>query len=75
MKFNHKYLELSVCRPESWIVADFGCGEARLAQTIPNHVHSFDLVAANDKVTACDMAKVPLTPKAVDVVLIFAMSF
>ena len=26
-------------------VADFGCGEARLARSVPNSVHSFDLVA------------------------------
>ncbi len=50
------------------MIADFGCGEAQIANTIPNKVHSFDLVAANDKVTACDMASVPLATKAVDVV-------
>ena len=54
--------------PQNWVIADFGCGEARIAHTIPNKVHSFDLVAANDKVTACDMACVPLVAKAVDVV-------
>lgn len=50
------------------MVADFGCGEAQMAQTIPNQVHSFDLVAANDRVIACDMASVPLAMKVVDVV-------
>ena len=50
------------------MIADFGCGEAQIAHTISNKVHSFDLVAANDKVTACDMACVPLATKAVDVV-------
>lgn len=62
-------------RPKSLIVADFGCGEARLSQTIPNLVYSFDLVAANDKVTACDMSNVPLSAKVVDVVLYFAIMF
>ncbi len=40
-------------------VADFGCGEARLARVLPETmtVHSFDLVALNDRVTECDMAQ------------------
>lgn len=40
------------------MVADFGCGEAVIAQSIANKVHSFDLVARNTFVTACNMAKV-----------------
>lgn len=40
------------------MVADFGCGEAVIAQSIANKVHSFDLVARNKFVTACNMAKV-----------------
>ena len=40
------------------MVVDFGCGEAVIAQSISNKVHSFDLVAKNEFVTACDMAKV-----------------
>lgn len=47
----------------SLVVADFGCGDAVLAQSLASKgggftVHSFDLVAKNDLVTACDMAKV-----------------
>jgi len=38
------------------VVADFGCGEAKIARSVPNVVHSFDLVALNEHVTACDMA-------------------
>jgi hypothetical protein len=53
------------------VIADFGCGEAKIAHTICNEVHSFDFVAANDKVIACDMACVPLGAKAVDVVFQF----
>ena len=53
--------------PKTAVIADFGCGEARLAESLPNRVHSFDLVAANDSVTACDMAKVPLESASVDV--------
>ena len=59
--------------PKGSIIADFGCGEARLAQTVPQTVHSFDLVAANDHVTACDMAHTPLSTGAVDV-CIFCLS-
>ena len=40
------------------MVADFGCGEALIAQSITNKVYSFDLVAKNKFVTACNMAKV-----------------
>lgn len=49
------------------VIADFGCGEARLARSVENKVHSFDLVAANETVTACDMAYVPLEDNTVDV--------
>jgi hypothetical protein len=35
-----------------------GCGEAKISQSVPNKVFSIDLVAFNDLVTACDMAKV-----------------
>lgn len=59
--------------PSSYVIADFGCGEARLAQSVPNTVHSFDLIAANDSVVACDMANVPLSNGCVDV-CIFCLS-
>jgi ribosomal RNA-processing protein 8 len=57
------------------VVADMGCGEARLAASVPssNVVHSFDLVAANETVTACDMAAVPLPDASVDIV-VFCLS-
>ena len=59
--------------PSNTTIADFGCGEARLAQSIPHTVHSFDLVAANERVTACDMAHTPLMAGSVDV-CIFCLS-
>ncbi len=59
--------------PSSLVIADFGCGEAKLAQSVPHTVHSFDLVAANDHVTACDMANVPLPDSCVDV-CVFCLS-
>lgn len=52
-------------------IADFGCGAARLAASAVKHtVHSFDLVAANERVTACDIANVPLEDSCVDVVVL-----
>lgn len=59
--------------PSDSIIADFGCGEAMLANSVPHTVHSFDLVAANDRVTACDMAHVPLPSSSVDLV-VFCLS-
>uniref|UniRef100_A0A1B6F6M9 Ribosomal RNA-processing protein 8 n=1 Tax=Cuerna arida TaxID=1464854 RepID=A0A1B6F6M9_9HEMI len=55
------------------VVADFGCGEARLAQQLPCTVHSLDLVALNERVTVCDMAHTPLADSSVDVV-VFCLS-
>lgn len=60
-------------RPPSLLVADFGCGDALLARSVRNKVHSFDLVALNDHVTVCDIAKVPLLDGSVDVV-VFCLS-
>ncbi|XP_068701832.1 uncharacterized protein [Montipora foliosa] len=60
-------------RASSDVIADFGCGEAVIAQSVKNKVHSFDLVAKNELVTACNMAKVPLKPASVDVV-VFCLS-
>lgn len=44
--------------PKKLVVADFGCGEGRLAKSVPHKVHSFDLVAAHDHIVACDIANV-----------------
>ena len=55
------------------VVADFGCGEARLAQSVSNKVHSFDLVACNHRVTECNIANVPLKDNTVDVA-VFCLS-
>ncbi len=63
-----KFLAFPVpTRSKELVVADFGCGEARLSQSVANTVHSFDLVAANERVQACDMADVPLADRSVDV--------
>ncbi|KAG6584570.1 Ribosomal RNA-processing protein [Phytophthora cinnamomi] len=49
------------------VVADFGCGDARLAESVPNKVHSFDLVSRKSHVTACNIADVPLKDSTVDI--------
>lgn len=54
--------------PATAVVADMGCGEARLsAEARQATVHSFDLVAANERVVACDIADLPLEHASVDV--------
>lgn len=57
------------------VVGDFGCGEAIIAERVgPKHdVRSFDHVAVNPNVTACDIAAVPLDDKALDVA-VFCLS-
>lgn len=60
-------------KPLNFVIADFGCGDAKLAKSLLNVVHSFDLVAMNEHVVACDMAKVPLENRTVDVV-VFCLS-
>ncbi|XP_011871561.1 PREDICTED: ribosomal RNA-processing protein 8-like [Vollenhovia emeryi] len=59
--------------PTDNVIADFGCGEARLAACVPHTVHSFDFVALNDRVKACDMAHTPLLMNSVHVV-VFCLS-
>ena len=49
------------------VVADFGCGEGRLAKSIPQKTYSLDLVAHRPDIIAGDMAKTPLQTKSVDV--------
>ncbi|XP_072390956.1 uncharacterized protein [Diabrotica undecimpunctata] len=53
--------------PRTHVVADFGCGDARLSKSVIQKVHSFDLVAVDESVVACDMANVPLENNSVDV--------
>ena len=61
-------------RLESIHIADFGCGEARLARCMPSmKVTSLDLVAMSPNVTACDMANSPLNAGSMDIV-VFCLS-
>lgn len=56
------------------VIGDFGCGEARIAQSFPDRkVHSFDLVAGNSFITPCNIAKVPLKDDSLDI-SIFCLS-
>lgn len=43
------------------------CLCATAPASVPNVVHSFDLVAANERVTACDVSHVPLADQTVDI--------
>ena len=58
-----------------YCIGDFGCGEALLANAVgdKHKVYSFDHVAINERVTACDLASLPLADKTLDVA-IFCLS-
>ncbi|XP_050985030.1 ribosomal RNA-processing protein 8 [Labeo rohita] len=60
-------------KPASLVVADFGCGDCKIARSVKNKVHSFDLAPVCDLATACDMAKVPLRDSTVDIA-VFCLS-
>lgn len=54
--------------PKEAVIGDFGCGDARLALELSKRkVHSFDLVKINERVTACNLAHVPLPNASLDV--------
>ncbi|KAM7267439.1 hypothetical protein ACFE04_009605 [Oxalis oulophora] len=57
----------------SLVVADFGCGDGRLAKNVKNKVHSFDLVSRDPSIIACDMSNTPLDTSSVDVA-VFCLS-
>jgi hypothetical protein len=64
------------CQQRSgYTIGDFGCGEAKLAEAVSDRhtVYSFDHVAVNEEVIACDMAHVPLDDATLDVA-IFSLS-
>ncbi|KAM6987569.1 uncharacterized protein rrp8 [Tautogolabrus adspersus] len=60
-------------KPPALVVADFGCGDCKIARSVKNKVHSFDLAAACELVTVCDMANVPLPDRSVDIA-VFCLS-
>jgi hypothetical protein len=63
-------------KSQGLVIGDFGCGTARLADEMQDRhiVHSFDHIAINDKVVACDIASgVPLPEASLDLA-IFSLS-
>ncbi len=60
---------------EGYVVADLGCGEAMIAEAVGerHEVLSFDHVAINDSVQACDISAVPVDDGVLDVA-IFCLS-
>ncbi|CAD2215274.1 ribosomal rRNA-processing protein 8 [Angomonas deanei] len=62
--------------PQTWVVADMGCGEAQIAAELQPKgytVHSFDFCALNDRVTVADATNVPLEDASVDI-CVFSLS-
>lgn len=57
---------------EGQVVGDFGCGEAFIAKAVSDRhqVHSFDHVAIDESVIACDITQVPLDDGALDVAIL-----
>lgn len=53
--------------PKTAIIGDFGCGEGKLAQSVPNKVYSMDLVAARSDIIACNITDTPLQARTLDV--------
>ncbi|XP_017114052.1 ribosomal RNA-processing protein 8 [Drosophila elegans] len=53
--------------PKTAIIGDFGCGEGKLAQSVPNKVYSMDLVAARGDIIACNITDTPLQAQSLDV--------
>lgn len=70
-----KIIENLMKLPPGIVIADLGCGDAKIAKILGKKmvVKSFDLVAKNPLVTACDMSKLPLEKESVDVV-VFCLS-
>ncbi len=59
---------------KKWTMSDFGCGEAQILKEFGDkRVYSFDHIAINNKVTACDMRSTGLPEEAIDIA-IFSLS-
>ncbi|NOU33304.1 MAG: methyltransferase-like protein [Polyangiaceae bacterium] len=63
---------LSEPEREGLVVGDFGCGEALIGKAVSerHRVHSFDHVAIDASVVACDIAQVPLKDGTLDVAIL-----
>ncbi|KAJ3168746.1 25S rRNA (adenine645-N1)-methyltransferase [Geranomyces variabilis] len=65
-------------KPRGTVVADMGCGDAKIARTLNARnagldIRSFDLVKRCEEVVACDIANVPMPDAEADVV-VFCLS-
>ncbi|KAJ3023750.1 25S rRNA (adenine645-N1)-methyltransferase [Thoreauomyces humboldtii] len=72
------FLDYLSRKPQGTIVADMGCGDAKIARTLNSRnsgidVQSFDLVKRCTEVTACDIAHVPMETATADIV-VFCLS-
>lgn len=76
-RWPHRPVEVIIewlkARSKDLIVADFGCGDGRLAKCVKNQVYSLDLVASNETIITCNMSHTPLSTSSVDVV-VFCLS-
>ena len=68
-----KHLKMNL--PMDSVIADFGCGQAKLAEALKDihTVHSFDHIAINRSVYACDMSDTPLDERTLDAA-VFSLS-
>ncbi|CAO1424564.1 unnamed protein product [Diamesa hyperborea] len=55
--------------PKNHVIADMGCGDARLSKAVVQKVYSLDLVSNVEGVIETDMAKTPLETNSVHVVV------
>jgi superfamily II DNA or RNA helicase len=68
------YIEIAKqIKRTDYVIADLGCGENLLKNELPNKVLSFDHVAIDDTVIACDISNIPLEDETIDVV-VFSLS-
>lgn len=58
---------------EKSVIADMGCGEAKIAANVKHKVYSFDFKALSPNVIECDMSKTPLKDCECNVV-VFVLS-
>lgn len=73
-KIYFKFL-FSRAKSDKITIVDFGCGEAKIAKSLDGlaKVHSFDLVALNERVISCDMAHTSLQAASTDIA-VFCLS-
>ncbi|XP_030387232.1 ribosomal RNA-processing protein 8 [Scaptodrosophila lebanonensis] len=53
--------------PKTAIIGDFGCGDGKLAKSLPNKVYSMDLVSTRADIIACNITATPLQAQSLDV--------